>query len=173
MKRSSVLSFIVLLSIAVFVFLTWFIYFKARSSFHNPLIDKLPLLNCVLNGLSAICLSAGVIAIKQKNEERHKKFMLSAFLFSAIFLVSYLVYHNVHGDTKFLTHGIVRPIYFFILISHILLTVVGLPLILSSFYLALSNQFPIHKKVSRWTFPIWLYISVTGVLIYVFLKCFG
>ncbi len=173
MKRSYVLSFIVFVSMGVFIFLTWFIYFKANSNSHSPLIDKLPLLNCILNGLSAICLCFGIVEIKRKNQNSHKRFMLSAFVFSTLFLISYLIYHQVHGDSHFLGVGIVRPIYFFILISHILLTFIGLPLILSTFYLALSNQISIHKKFAKWTFPIWLYISVTGVLIYVFLKAFS
>jgi len=170
MKRSFVLSAIVLVSIAVFIFLTWFIYFKAHSTFNSPFINKLPLLNCILNGLSAICLCFGVAAIKQRKEKTHKQFMVSAFIFSALFLVSYLVYHHFHGDTKFQGVGIIRPIYFFTLISHIFLTLAGLPLILSTFYLALTSQFSVHKKFAKWTFPVWLYISVTGVLIYVFQK---
>ena len=173
MKRSVVLFSIQCVSIFLFIFLTWFIYFKNQSTPSSPFITFLPLVNCILNSLSAVCLCLGIVAIKRKQETIHKRFMLSAFFFSALFLVSYLIYHNVHGDSLFHGVGLIRPIYFFILISHILLTMVALPLILTSFYFGLSGQFSDHKKVSRYTFPIWLYISVTGVLIYVLLKLFG
>ena len=92
---------------------------------------------------------------------------------SALFFVSYVVYHHFHGDTKFTGTGVVRPVYFFILISHITLSVVVVPLILTSFYLALSDRLSIHRRVSRYTFPMWLYVSVTGVMIFAMLKLFS
>ena len=93
-------------------------------------------------------------------------FMLAAVASSALFFVSYVVYHNFHGDTKFLATGAIRPIYFLVLISHIVLSVVVVPMILTSLYLSFSGRLGAHKRVSRWTFPIWLYVSVTGVIIY-------
>ena len=95
---------------------------------------------------------------------------LAAMGASALFLVSYLVYHGVHGDTKFVGQGIVRPIYFFVLITHIVLSAVTLPLVFSSFFFSLSGRFPAHKKVSKATAPLWLYVSVTGVLVFAMLK---
>jgi len=87
--------------------------------------------------------------------------------------VSYIVYHSVHGDTKFAGLGLVRPLYFFVLISHVGLSAVALPLIFSSFFFSLSGRFPQHKKVSRYTFPIWLYVSVTGVVVFAMLRAYG
>ena len=99
--------------------------------------------------------------------------MLGALVCSTLFLISYVVYHNFHGDTKFTGQGLVRPIYFFILISHIVLSAVVVPMILTSLYLALAGRLATHKRVSRYTFPIWLYVSVTGVLIFAMLKAFS
>jgi putative membrane protein len=101
------------------------------------------------------------------------RLMFAALVSSALFFVSYVVYHNFHGDTKFTGTGAVRPAYFFILISHILLSAVAVPLILSSFYLSLAGRLALHKRVSRITFPVWLYVSVTGVLIFAMLKLFS
>ena len=98
--------------------------------------------------------------------------MLSALGFSAAFLVSYLIYHTFHGDTRFLGEGWIRPIYFFILISHVMLSAVMLPLILTSLYFAFSGRFNLHPKVARITLPIWLYVSITGVVVYLMLHQF-
>jgi len=96
-------------------------------------------------------------------------------LFAAIerWLPSHVTYHALHGDSRFLGQGVVRPIYFAILISHILLSVVALPLVLSTFYLSLSGRFAAHRRLARWTFPIWLYVSVTGVVVFLLLQIFG
>jgi putative membrane protein len=99
--------------------------------------------------------------------------MLAALLFSALFLISYIVYHTFHGDSKFLGEGWIRPVYFFVLISHIALSGICLPMILVTVSLSLLKHFPIHKRWARWTFPIWAYVSVTGVAIYLMLKVFG
>jgi putative membrane protein len=99
--------------------------------------------------------------------------MLLATFTSALFLVSYIAYHHFHGDSKFLAQGWIRPVYFTILISHILLSVVQVPLILTTLYLAYSKNFVKHKKIAKITFPIWLYVSVTGVLIFIILKWFN
>jgi putative membrane protein len=99
--------------------------------------------------------------------------MLSALASSGVFLVSYVTYHAYHGDSTFLGQGAVRPIYFAILISHILLSVVALPLVLSTVYLSLSGRFAVHRRLARWTFPIWLYVSVTGVVVFAMLQVFG
>ena len=99
--------------------------------------------------------------------------VLGALLASALFLVSYITYHAVHGDTRFMGHGAVRPIYFFILVSHILLSGVALPLVFLSLFFSLSGRFPRHKKIARYTFPVWLYVSVTGVLVFSLLRAYG
>lgn len=97
-------------------------------------------------------------------------FMITAFLFSALFLAGYIVYHSLHGDTKFTGTGSVRTLYFTILISHIVCTPIALPLILTTFYFALTKKFSRHKKIARIVLPIWLYVSVTGVVIFFMLR---
>ena len=108
----------------------------------------------------------GYAAIRRGRRDVHQRWMFTALAASGVFLVSYVTYHALHGDSRFLGQGVVRPIYFVILISHILLSVVALPLVLSTFYLSLSGRFAAHRRVARWTFPIWLYVSVTGVVVF-------
>lgn len=160
-------------SMLAIVFLVWLIYFQEGLTTDAAWVGQLPYLNATFNSISAICLVAGLRAILKGNPEQHKRWMLSAFVASACFLVSYIVYHSFHGDTKFLGQGLIRPIYFTMLISHIGLSVVALPLIFTTFYFSLTQRFALHKKLARITFPLWLYVSVTGVLIVAFLKIFN
>ncbi len=159
---------ILAISLAAFGFLIWLIYFKEKSGSYAEAVAHLPALNALLNSLSTVCLIGGIMAIKKGLKQRHMKWMFSAFIFSTLFLMSYITYHNFHGDSHFAKTGLIRPLYFFVLISHISLTIIALPLILITFFLALTQHFPYHKKIARITFPIWLYISITGVLIYLF-----
>jgi putative membrane protein len=100
------------------------------------------------------------------------RFMLSAVGFSALFFIGYVVYHNFHGDTPFPGQGTIRPIYFFILISHIVLSIVILPLVLSTLYYAVRQQFTTHRKIARYTLPLWLYVSITGVGVFFMLQAY-
>lgn len=143
-------------------------------------IYKLPLLNAVLNGSCSVLLIASLWAIKKRNIELHKKLNLTAFLLSSLFLISYVTAHYFIPDTKFgdVDHnGIldemelvavsgIRPVYLVILLSHILLAVVVLPMILLSFYYALKDDRVKHKKITRFSYPIWLYVTLTGVVVY-------
>jgi putative membrane protein len=162
---------IFLLSAIIATFLVWLIYFKGRVA-GPEWIGNLPAANALFNSLSAICLVFGYINIRRGRRAVHKRFMLTATVFSALFLVSYITYHYFHGDTKFPGHGLVRPVYFFILISHITLSMVALPLILGTLWWALRSEFRFHKKIARWTFPIWLYVSVTGVIVFFMLRAY-
>jgi putative membrane protein len=164
---------IILLSILVFAFLTWLIYFKPSVETTSGLIYYLPALNAFLNSLTSLLLILGIVFIKNNRIDLHKKSMLGATLTSAVFLISYITYHYFHGDSKFQGSGLLRTIYFLILISHIVLSAVQVPLILSTLYLAFAGKTEKHKKVAKITFPIWLYVSVTGVLIFVFLRFFN
>jgi len=163
-NRKAIMSSIITSSV-IFLFLIWFIYFRADSisrvdfSFLKPV-------NASLNFCAALSLVFGFNAIRKGNETRHKTWMLTALGFSALFLISYLTYHHFHGDTIFLKQGLIRGIYFFILVSHIILTMVVLPLILLTVFYAFTSQFTLHKKVAKWTFFLWMYVSVTGVLVY-------
>ena len=166
-------SFILILSGSVVAFLLWLIYFKPAQGYSSRLIAALPAVNASLNGLSSVLLVTGYRAIRRRNVALHMRLMFGALFSSALFFISYVVYHNFHGDTKFTGVGFVRPVYFFVLISHIALSAIAVPMILTSFYLALAGRLPIHKKVARFTFPVWLYVSTTGVLIFVMLKLFS
>lgn len=167
------LSLIIGLSVAAIAFLFWLIYFKEGAQAPVPWIKNLSAVNAGLNFLSTIFLLLAFREIKRKDFQKHMRFNLAAFISSSLFLVSYIVYHHFVGDTKFMGEGFIRPVYFFILISHIVLSVFVVPLVLSSFYFSLSGKFKTHKKVSRWTFPIWLYVSVTGVVVFAMLKIWG
>jgi putative membrane protein len=163
---------ILLLSGIVFAFLFWLVYIKKAAGYHSQIIAALPAVNAGLNSLSTIFLVSGLIAILRKNYKLHMKLMFSALFSSALFFVCYVIYHNAHGDTHFPKTSAVRPYYLAILISHIVLSGVAVPLILSSFYLSLSGRYALHKKVSRITFPIWLYVSITGVVVFAMLKVY-
>jgi putative membrane protein len=136
-------------------------------------VAVLPGLNAMLNATSACFLVLAYRAVRRRAFAAHAHHMLRALVASSLFLVSYLVYHSIHGDSTFAGHGAVRPVYFFILITHVGLSAVALPLIISSFFLSLSGRYAMHKRLSRYTLPIWLYVSVTGVLVFAFLKTFG
>lgn len=171
-SRSAVRS-IIALSAAISIFLVWFIYFKVPASSEGAFVGYLPALNATLNALSGMCLVFGYLAIRKGQTLTHKRFMATALVFSALFLISYLTYHHFHGDTKFLATGFIRPVYFFILISHIILSIVVLPMVLITVFHAMRGRFENHKKIARLTFPIWLYVSVTGVLVFLMLNVFN
>src|SRR5688572_4567105 len=157
----------------VTAFLVWLVYFNEGSPRESAVVGSLPAVNASLNSLSAAFLVAGYVAVRRGNWRRHVRLMFAALGTSALFLVSYVVYHHYHGDTKFLGTGAVRPVYFFVLVSHIVLSIVVVPMILLSFFLALSGRWAGHRRLSRYTLPVWLYVSVTGVLVFVMLKAFS
>ena len=167
------LGLILAVSAAALLFLVWLIYFKAPAATEVAWVSNLSAVNAALNSLSTVFLLLGFREIRARNLAKHMRFMISAFITSALFLVSYIVYHHFVGDTPFTGQGFIRPVYFFILISHIVLSIFVVPLVLSSFLFAFSGKFSTHRKVSKWTFPIWLYVSVTGVMVFFMLKFFG
>lgn len=133
-------------------------------------ISDLPPINASLNALSTVFLTIGYIFIKQQKQNAHRNCMIAAFITSTIFLACYLTYHfNVTAVTKFQGQGIARPIYFFILITHVILAVVIVPLVLMSLSRGLRQRWDAHKRISRWTWPLWMYVSVTGVIVYLML----
>jgi putative membrane protein len=126
-----------------------------------------PALNATLNGISAILLVCGYSAIRTGKRELHKKFMVSAFFVSCAFLVSYVIYHiRIHQVIHFQGQGWIRPVYFTLLLSHTILAVVIVPLILITLRRAWLEKFDQHRLIARWTLPLWLYVSVTGVIVY-------
>ena len=168
------ISVLIVISLLALGFLVWLIYFgpENKGFLSETTIKMLPTVNAALNSLSTIFLMLGYFFIKGKNrnEKAHRNMMISAFTTSSLFLVSYLVYHYAHGDTKFINTGFIKYSYFFILISHIVLSGIALPLIFITLYFITVGNRAKHMKFARITFPIWLYVSVSGVLVYWYLK---
>ena len=135
-------------------------------------IAYLPHLNAFLNGASAVLLFTGYSFIRARNVIAHRACQIAALIVSSLFLVSYLTYHYHHGSTRFLGVGFVRPVYFTILTSHTILAIVIVPLIFLTFYRALRGDFVRHRRIARVTLPLWLYVSVTGVIVYLMLYHF-
>ena len=135
-------------------------------------LSYLPTVNASLNAMSGICLLAGFLFIRRKNIRVHKRFMLAACACSLLFLVTYLTYHANAGTTRFLGTGWSRPLYFTILTTHTILAATVVPLAIISVVNGLKMRVEYHRKIVRWTFPIWMYVSVTGVLVYLFLYHF-
>jgi putative membrane protein len=127
-------------------------------------------INAVINTLVSFLLLGGLYAVKARKYRVHKKFMITAIIMSTLFLVSYICHHLLAGETKYGGEGIVRYIYFFILISHIILAAIILPFILFTSYRALVAEWPAHKKLARITWPVWFYVSVTGVIVYLMIS---
>ena len=130
----------------------------------------LPALNAVLNGLCATAILIGYTFIRARKIAAHRASMITAFIFSTLFLVSYILHHYLHGDVRYPHDAAFRTVYLSLLASHIVLAVIALPLVLVTFFFSLTGRFPQHRKVARWTFPLWLYVSVTGVITYVMLR---
>ena len=127
----------------------------------------LPLLNAVLNGITFLLLVGALVTIKKKNITAHRRFIYAAFSLTFIFLVSYLIYHSMVASTTFGGVGMIRYIYYVILISHIILASALIPLALITLARGLNMEKEKHRKIARWTMPIWLYVSLTGVIVYV------
>ena len=132
-------------------------------------VHDLPAVNATLNAISGILLLVGYACIRARRIELHRTFMIAAFAASSLFLVCYVVYHAQVGSVRFTRQGFVRPIYFTVLITHVTLAAVVLPLAIVTLSRGLAAKYQVHRKIARWTFPIWLYVSVTGVLVYVLL----
>ena len=132
-------------------------------------VPYLPHINAMLNAGSALLLLAGFRFIRLGRIDAHRNCQLAALATSTLFLVSYLTYHFYHGATRFSGQGLVRPFYFVLLISHTILAVVIVPLIMITLYRAARGDFVRHRKIARWTLPLWLYVSVTGVIVYLML----
>jgi len=126
----------------------------------------LPHLNAALNALSFLLLVAAFRQIRRGNVQMHRRLMLSALAVSGLFLVSYVVYHAQYGSVRFTGQGLVRPVYFVILVTHVILAAAIVPLVIVTLRRALAGDFARHRRIARWTYPLWLYVSVTGVVVY-------
>ena len=170
-KEKTVFRWVLTLSIIVFVAVIILNRKILPRPEHLPAFAMyLPLLNAIINGTCSILLLLSLRAIKRNDIITHKKLNLTTFVLSSLFLISYITYHWLADETKFPIGNPIRPYYLTILISHIILAAVVLPLILISFYYGLTNQVKKHRRITRWSFPIWLYVTVTGVVVYLMIS---
>jgi len=154
----------------VMSFLVWLVYFRGGTPGSAVASSTtLPAINAALNATSALLIVAGRFAIRARRTRLHATLMVAAIVSSACFVVNYVYYHFAHGDTLFTGTGWIRPVYFAILITHVVTSVVAFPMILTSLFLALSGRIAMHRRVSRVTWLAWLYVSVTGVAVFFFL----
>lgn len=170
----SVVAGIIGLSVAASLFLAWLVYFHAPTDVAGTHLAFLPALDSVLNALCAVFLLLGFRFIRRRNVVAHRNSMFGAFIVSSVFLVAYITNHLLHGDLLFpKSHPVARMIYLWVLLTpHILLATLCLPLILITFFLSLSGRFPAHRRLARWTFPLWLYVSLSGVAVYAMLAAY-
>lgn len=155
---------IIVVSVLVPVLVTALVFVKIPVEGINLLF--FPKFHATLNSITSVLLITGFLFIKRKNITVHKTCMLAAIVVSVVFLGSYVFYHSISEPTKYGGEGFMRPLYFFILITHIILAAGILPAVLLTVYRGLTNQIPAHRKIARWTFPVWLYVAVTGVVVY-------
>jgi putative membrane protein len=132
-------------------------------------VHDLPAVNATLNAVAGVLLLTGYVLIRAGRAAQHRRVMIAAFITSSLFLICYLTYHAQVGSVPFMRHGFVRPLYFTILITHVTLAATVLPLAILTLSRGLKGRYFQHRRIARWTFPIWLYVSVTGVLVYVLL----
>lgn len=158
------------LSILVNVLVAVLFFMPGKRGVSDLDLTFLPLLNAVLNSLTFVFLLAALAAIKRRDIQTHRRFILSAFTSTALFLVSYVTYHYLAASTKYGGAGPLRSLYFFFLLTHIVLAVVIVPLALSSLVTGLTMQTARHRKLVRWTMPLWLYVSLTGVVVYLMIR---
>lgn len=166
--RSAIAAILAISAMATLLLL-WLIYIHPAAATSTQ-YAFLPALNAVLNGLAATSLLIGYTFIRARRIRAHRAAMITAFGFSTLFLVSYILHHYLHGDVFYPAHATFRTFYLWLLGSHIILAVVVLPMVLVTFFFSLSGRIPQHRKIARWTFPVWLYVSVTGVITYVMLR---
>lgn len=161
----------IILAISIVVFGAVVILYQLPKADHIPQWAKfLPTLNACINATCSVLLVTSFAAIRRKNIDLHRRLNITTFGLSALFLVSYIVFHSFGVETAFPKDSPVRPFYLFVLVSHIILAAAVFPLVLVSIYLGLTGQVQRHRAVSRFTFPIWLYVTVTGVVVYVMIS---
>jgi putative membrane protein len=160
---------IVLLSVTIPIVVA-ILYLVPKQADLPTFIKQLPKLNALINGTTFFMLIAGLLAIKNKNIKRHKFFMWSALTLSVVFLLSYVTYHALAPNTHYGGEGFMKYVYFFVLFSHILLSAVIVPLVLITLSRALSEKYDKHKKIAKITLPLWLYVALTGVLVYIMIS---
>jgi len=171
MKQRNYTPAIVILSIAINTIIAIMYFMPKNNDFGHIDLTFLPFLNAVMNSFTFVFLIAALVSIiKYKNIQLHRRYIFAAFSTTAVFLISYLVYHGMAPSTSYGGEGILRPIYYFILLSHILLSAIIVPFALITTARGLNMQVDRHKKIARWTMPMWLYVSATGVIVYIMIS---
>jgi putative membrane protein len=153
------------LSVGALAFLAYILLVR-KGGGGSADLSFMPGVNAALNATSATALLCGWIAIKRKRPDVHRALMVSAFAASSLFLIGYVAYHFAHGDTRYTGVGLMRTVYFIVLASHVLLSMAVVPLVLTSLFFAIRGEHARHRKVAKVTWPIWMYVSVTGVVVY-------
>ena len=170
----SIIAGIIGVSTIASLFLAWLVYYHQPTDVAGTHLAFLPALNALLNICCTIALVLGLRFIKLGELVQHRNSMFTAFLFSSLFLASYITNHAMHGDARFpASHPTARFIYLWILLlPHILMSIIALPMVLITFFFSLTGRFPLHRKIARYTYPLWLYVSVTGVIVYAMLAAY-
>jgi putative membrane protein len=161
------------LALGVLAFLVGLVFVWAPSAGAPVWVPYLPAIDACCNAASALCAGAGFLAIRSGRRTLHRALMLSALAGSAVFLAGYVLYHHFHGETRFLGQGLLRPAYFTLLVSHVVCSALLLPPLLTTVGFAGLGYFERHRRVARWTLPLWLFVSVSGVAVYLFLRLSG
>ena len=171
-KDSMFVPIIISLSIIIPIIVALLMLFPDTLHVKTSIINfrSLPFFHAILNGCTAILILIGFVFIRDKKTQLHKTAMLSAFMLSSVFLVSYVISKITNEPVPFGGEGMIRHVYFFILISHILLSIFVLPLALFSIYRGMTGEIKKHKSIVKWTFPIWMYVAITGVLVYLLMS---
>jgi putative membrane protein len=158
------------LTLAINGLIIFAFFLPNKENFKNYSFSYLPLLNAVMNGSTFIFLLLALYAIRQKKITRHRNFIFAAFVCTSVFLLSYLLYHFTTPSTRFGGQGAIKYVYYFILITHITLAIITVPLALISIGRGLNMEVALHRKITRWAMPIWLYVSLTGVIVYLLIS---
>lgn len=173
MKKQDSIFIPIIISLSIIIPIVVALLMLFPDVFHieseNYDFSSLPFLHAILNGSTAVLLLTGFILIKNKKTNAHKLSMMSAFVLSSVFLISYVTSKLTNDPVPFGGEGFIRITYFFVLITHIILSVAVLPLALFSIYRGITGEFDKHKKIVKWTFPIWMYVAITGVMVYIFM----
>jgi len=167
---SNTTPWVVLLTLAINGLIAAVFFLGGPSEHVGFDVHVLPLVNAVLNSLTTFFLLAAYTAIRQKNVRVHRRFIYAAFVTTGTFLVTYLTYHSLSESTRYGGEGPLRAIYYFVLITHIVLAAVIVPLALVTFFRGINNRIEAHRAIARWTMPLWLYVSITGVIVYVMIS---
>jgi putative membrane protein len=161
---------VITLSIAINLIVAILFFMPKADRFDHWDLTFLPMLNAIFNSFTTVFLLAALYFIRRKNVKLHRRFILAAFATTALFLITYLIYHSLAESTPYGGEGVLRAVYYFILITHVVLAAVIVPLALFTLARGLNMQVEKHRKIARWTMPLWLYVSITGVLVYLMIS---